>query len=182
MDESTKKVKFTRRSKLIALIVLAVLLSALGGMYFFIANDSPRLIVTTPSGILKSGEEFEVGVVLENNPGIILFCLFLHYDETRFDFVSSTTGPALDGQLLETKAGIFDGLSAVRATNGLRMKPFTNDGVLYTVKFKVKDSVGSGKGIFHISYREGDIVGEPRQPDNQPNNFAPKTVDGKVTV
>ena len=67
-------------------------------------------------------------------------------------------------------------------TNGLQLKPFTKDGILYTIKFRVKDSVDSGKATFDLIYRDGDIVGEPKQPDNQPNNLAIKTTGGKVTL
>ena len=181
MGKQTKEHKPGRRFKIGLIILFAVLISTLGAVYY-ITDNSPRLIIKPPSGVLKPGEEFEVGVVLENNPGVIIFCLFLNYDETRFDFVSVANGPVLDGQILETRSGVFDSSPAVRVTNGLRVEPFTGDGVLYTVTFKVRDEAESSKCIFNLTYREGDIVGEPKQPGNQPNNFAPSTTDGTATV
>ena len=161
-----------------------VLLLMIPGQGIGAAAGGPCLSVSAPSHTLCAGDEFEVGVTLENNPGIVIFGLWLRYDDTRFDFVSVANGPVLAGQTLEVRDGVFNGFSAVRVTNGLRVTAFNGDGVLYTVRFRVKDGAAGGTTAFSLAYRAGDIAGVPIQPGNQPNNFTPDTddADGTVTI
>ena len=170
--------KLYKKSRIIiALVLLATCLTVNGA-----AKDDSILTVSAPISALKSGDEFEISIVLDNNPGIVIFLIFLTYDNTRFDFVSATNGPVLDSQELEVSDGVFYGVPSVRVSNGFRTSAFTGNGVLYTVKFKVKGGAASGVAAFDLSYREGDIIGMPKQPGNQPNNFSPATVPGTVTV
>jgi len=172
-----------KRSKKILIIVATIaLFVALGFVFYINIMNAPRLTVMTPSGAVKPGEEFNVYVVLENNPGIVIFCLWLAYDDTRFDFVSASAGHVLEGQSLDTKDVIFEGSKCVRVTNGLRTDAFKTDGIMYAVTFRVKDSADSGKSTFSLKYRKNDIGGEPIQPGNKANNFTPATVDGKVSI
>ena len=172
-----------RNTVILSLTAAAAMLIAFG--YSFLSTEAggkPRLTVVAPSAALSPGDEFEVGVVLENNPGIAIFCLWMAYDETRFEYVSISNGPLLDTQSLADRDVIFQDMQTVRVTNGLRAEAFVGDGELYTVRFRVKDGAVSGAATFELTYREGDIVGEPRQPGNLPRNFAPETVDGSVTI
>ena len=171
------------RKRIFLMILAVIILVALSFVYFGIVSDNnARIVVKTPSDILKPGDEFNVAVELENNPGIILFCLFLGYDDTRFEYVSVTKGQVLDEQTLETKADNSDGLYAVRVTNGFQTDAFAGNGTLYNVRFRVKEDAFFGKSTFSISYREGDIIGEPKQPGNRPNNFFPETIDASVEI
>ena len=172
-----------RNIVILSLTVAAVMLIALG--YSFLSTEAggePRLTVVAPSAALSPGDEFEVGVVLENNPGIAIFCLWMAYDETRFEYVSVSNGPVLDEQSLADRDVIFQDMQTVRVTNGLRVESFDGDGELYTVRFRVRDDAASGAATFELTYRVGDIVGEPRQPGNLPRNFAPKTINGSVSI
>jgi len=161
----------------IILILVAQCLT-IGGM----AVDEARLITITPTAVLQRGDEFEVGVLLENNPGIVIFSIFLHYDDTRFQYISVTKGPAVGNQSLDGADDFFDGEKAVRVTNGLQWVSFTNNGVLYTVKFRVKNDAAFGEANFSLSYRAGDIVGDPIQPGYLPNNLFPDTVAASVVI
>ena len=146
------------------------------------ATGEAQLSVITPTSAQRPGDEFDVSVHLENNPHIVIFSIFLRYDATRFEFVSVANGPVVVGQTLMSTDGVFEGYRAVRVTNGFRMTPFTSDGVLYTVRFRVRSDAPAGEAVFSLSYREGDIIGEPIQPGNLPNNFAPATVAGSLTI
>jgi len=145
-----------------------------------------RLAVITPTARQPPGDEFEASVSLENNPGIVVFCLYLRYDNTRFEYVSVTKGSILGTQTLDISDGVYFDAQAVRVTNGLRTAPFTGNGALYTVKFRVKENAPGGEANFSLTFREGDIVGEPIYSEAEgkylSNNFAPTVVDGKVTV
>jgi len=147
-----------------------------------VAAGEAQLTVLAPTATQQPGNEFEVGVLLDNNPGIVIFSIMMEYDNARFEYLSITKGPAVGTQSLEAADDVFDGVQAVRVTNGLRMTPFTTNGVLYTLKFKVKDDAPEGAADFTLSYREGDVVGEPIQPGNLPNNLDILTVAASVTV
>jgi len=173
--------KMKRLKKLLCLMISFLLLAPCFTINAVAADDG-TLTVITPSTALKAGDEFDVTVRLEANPGIVIFRLYLMYDNTRFDYVSVTRGPVLGIQALDVKDDVYDGVSAVSVTNGLRTTPFTGNGVLYTVKFKVKPDAPPGKAVFALAYRVGDIVGEPIWTGNGyiSNNFFPATIDGQV--
>ena len=155
--------KRTNNSLIIILVILLLVQVLTIGAA---ATGEARLSVVTPTTAQQRGDEFDVSVHLENNPHIVIFSIFLRYDATRFEYVSVTRGSAVGNQTLTSDDGVFDGYRAVRVTNGLRITPFTSDGALYTVRFRVRGDAPGGEAVFTLTYREGDIIGEPIQPGN----------------
>ncbi|MDR3288646.1 MAG: chitobiase/beta-hexosaminidase C-terminal domain-containing protein, partial [Peptococcaceae bacterium] len=112
--------------------------------YTVIAITAPTLTVGTVSG--HPGDEVSVTVSLANNPGLATFTLNLNFDKSKLQPVSITQGAALTvGSIVSNiQSGLdltqLDYVSAVwyNTTNT------TANGVLYTVKFKIKDGLGDG--------------------------------------
>jgi transcription elongation GreA/GreB family factor len=142
--------------------------------YTVIAITAPTLTVGTVSG--HPGDEVSVTVSLANNPGLATFTLNLNFDKSKLQPVSITQGAALTvGSIVSNiQSGLdpaqLDYVSAVwyNTTNT------TANGVLYTVKFKIKD--GLGDGVIPLTLTVSDAS------DQIGTDVALSAVNGSVNV
>ncbi|MDR3288648.1 MAG: hypothetical protein LBT22_04410 [Peptococcaceae bacterium] len=103
--------------------------------------------------------EFNAVVSIANNPGIATFTVRLNYDKSKITPVSLTQGAALtvgnitsNMQIPDVDVSRFDYVTAM----WYNPSNITANGIVFTVKFKVKDGV-SGETALGISYGAGDI-------------------------
>jgi uncharacterized protein YjdB len=125
-----------------------------------IPSDTPTVTVGAVTG--KAGDEVDVTVTLANNPGIASFTFKLNFDKTKLQPVSITKGAALTGNITSNinAPGIdLTALDFVSAT-WTDASNFSGNGVLYTVKFKIKDTVQECAVPLTLVYEEGDVTNQ----------------------
>lgn len=121
--------------------------------------------------IAKAGETVSVGVLLENNPGIVSAKVSLAFDSTLLhplsveagDFENTTFGP-LDGS-----AVIINFMNSLQPNN-------TTNGVLATVTFEIDEKATAGEYPLTLTYDQNDVF------DYDFNNVAFTVENGLVTV
>lgn len=115
-------------------------------------SDGAKLVVS--SARTKAGKEIVTTISLENNPGMVNLAFDFQYDETKLEFIS-----------IEKNALFGTDMGATTFVNPYKfvfadftLVDSTANGVLATIKFKVKDDVAVGDyNPFTISYSSGDI-------------------------
>lgn len=96
----------------------------------------------------------DVSVCLKSNPGIASFLLKMHFDNTKLLPYSVMRGAILPGSA--TFSNNLSGTDASALTyvqtyfvNAPSFLDVTSDGVLYTIRFKIKDGV-DGRVVFYL--------------------------------
>lgn len=115
-------------------------------------EDAPRISMANVDA--KAGEEIEVRVKLENNPGITALRLVIDYDDTALEMTGFTFGDALASMNKGTSEnyGNHYSFSMYSATADL------NDcGTLAVIKFKVNENAEDGEYPIRITYDSDDI-------------------------
>lgn len=115
-------------------------------------EDAPRISMTSTNE--KAGEEVEIKINIENNPGITALRLVIGYDEDALEMTGFSFGDALASMNKGTSEyyGSDYSFSMYSATADL-----TDCGTLAIVKFKVKDDAENGEYPITISYDSDDI-------------------------
>jgi hypothetical protein len=125
------------------------------------ADDEPAVIVGGVAG--RPNDEVDVSVTIANNPGIAGFVFWLHFDNTKLTPVSLTQGAALNAGSITSNLSIpgvdLQSLSAVSAS-WANPSNFTGSGVIYTVRFKIRDDAAAGSSPVTITYAEGDVANQ----------------------
>lgn len=115
-------------------------------------ENAPRISM---SGVnAKAGEEVEVRVNLENNPGITALRLVVNYDEDALEMTDFAFGDALVSMNKGTSQNYGNdySFSMYSATVDL-----TDCGTLAIIKFKVKEDAQDGEYPITITYDPDDI-------------------------
>lgn len=136
------------------------------------ANDSK---ITVASVVAQSGDEIDVPVTMENNPGVIGVGLSVSYDEA-LTLISVTDGGILGAAMHSdnyTKNPYYLNWANDTATENI-----TANGVIATLTFKVADDAEDGEYAVWVSYDNDDF---------EIFNYDAETVDftleaGKVLV
>lgn len=115
-------------------------------------ENAPRISMAGVNA--KAGEEVEVQVKLENNPGITSLRLVVNYDEDALEMTGFTFGDALSSMNKATSQNYGNGysFSMYSATADL-----TDCGTLATIKFKVNENAEEGEYPIAITYDPDDI-------------------------
>lgn len=150
----------------VIVVVFAIIASAL---FVSKASNEPSIVLSSVQG--EEGEEVEVALSLNNNPGITALSVNIAYPSEGYELISIEN------------AGLFE--SSI-STSQLSRNPVTlswfaadsgnkNDsGDLAILKFKIKD--GAKSGDITLSYDEDNIF------NNSMENVSFQTVNGKITV
>ena len=112
------------------------------------AEEEPAFLVST--GRASCGEEVALTVSTANNPGIASFALTVGYDRNALEWVGVEKGD-LDG-MWDVPVGTE--LVWISADN------FTEDDVLLTLVFRVKDDAPSGLAEVNVSYEPDNVFNE----------------------
>lgn len=115
-------------------------------------ENAPRILMSSANA--KAGEEVEIKINIENNPGITALRLVIGYDEEALEMTSFSFGDALASMNKGTSEnyGNHYSFSMYSATDDL-----TDCGTLAIVKFKVKDDAEDGEYPITITYDPDDI-------------------------
>lgn len=115
-------------------------------------EDAPRISMTSANA--KAGEEIEVQIKLENNPGITALRLVVYYDEDALEMTGFEFGDALSSMNKGTSENYGNdySFSMYSATADL-----TDCGTLAIIKFKVKEDAADGEYPITIAYDPDDI-------------------------
>jgi hypothetical protein len=137
-----------RNNKKLAPLFIVLLLTVLivGAPLSVSAAGNPTISVGSAEET-KAGAEFTVAVSIENNPGFSGMALSLDYDHDALELVSfSKNGILNSGSIAENVDG--DALAFLSMAN------VTDDGVLFSATFKVKNGAKSGDYPIAASLRE----------------------------
>ena len=102
---------------------------------------------------VEIGETFALNVYIKNNPGLVGWNVTVDFDETAFELVSQYTGDAFPA------SGISYGplKSPAKATFVDAINPdVTNNGWMYTLEFKVKNTAAAGAHTFILGTLNND--------------------------
>lgn len=124
----------------------------------------------------KPGDEVQVSVTLNNNPGVLGMALTVYYDETNLTLQSIENGEAFQDVLDLTpsktlNSGIrflWDGIDI--AENDIK------DGTILTMNFKVNGNAQEGIYPITLKYSDGDIV------DKNLASVSPQIENGYITI
>ncbi len=131
--------------KMISLLVVLALLTA-GMVIAAFATDNT--VIAVEKTVAAAGEEVTLEVVITNNPGFAAAKFTVEYDETALTLVGvDTTGCLLEGATENDAKGVV----AFAATSNK-----TEDGVLFTVTFKVNEGVADG--AYDVSVTLGKFI------------------------
>lgn len=137
-------------------------------------TDTANVNISVDTASAKAGDEVEVAVKVDNNPGILGMTLTLSYDDTMCSLVSVKNGEAFEGVLdlsysKDLKSGIlflWDGVDVSDES--------IKDGSILVLTFKVKDD--AEEGACNITVETGDIV------DNNLNSISPVIKNGEISI
>ena len=105
-----------------------------------------------------SDDEIKVSVSAKDNPGIAAFKLKLKYDNTALTPVSLTKGTAVTGSITTNINSLNENSNYVTALWSDVVNN-NNDGVLYSVVFKVKDNSNANTKL-SVTCSDKDIINE----------------------
>ncbi|MBO5558201.1 cohesin domain-containing protein [Ruminococcus sp.] len=152
------------------LIIISVLICLINCLQIrCFAFDVPTFYVTDSS--CYAGDEIEVEVKIENNPGIISCLLLVNYDSQYMTLIDAQSGDYEDVSFGPIENNPF----SLTWSDGLHDNN-TNDGCLVRLKFKISESTPIDSYPISLSY----------DPDNVFNfdedNVYFDTADGIITV
>ncbi len=112
----------------------------------------------------KAGENVTVHISLKNNPGVSAIRLMLNYDADKLELIGHEDG-ILTGWEVESRA--------VWLSSGADS---SDNGVILSLIFKVKEGVEDGEIPVTVSYSSGDITNDAEEV------FSPIVTAGGITV
>ncbi|MBR3474643.1 MAG: InlB B-repeat-containing protein [Oscillospiraceae bacterium] len=121
------------------------------------------------SGRVRVGQEIQVPVRIEENPGVVSIEISVHYDETVLEWTAVTAGE-YGGTFLGEAGEILTWYADDPRENE------TKDGVFATLTFRVKDDAAAGTTQISVSYDEDNIYNADEE--NQPF----QTVPGEIEI
>lgn len=115
-------------------------------------EDTPRISMESVNA--KVGEDVEIQIKMENNPGITALRFVVDYEEDVLEMTGFEFGNALSSMNKGTsdKYGTNYSFSMYSASSDL-----TDCGTIATIKFKVKNDVADGEYPITITYDSDDV-------------------------
>lgn len=135
-------------------------------------TDPLKLTVSDVSGL--PGEEVEVTITMENNPGVVAACLDLAYDESKLELVKVADGGILNDPTFSktTETNPY----ALRWEDSLAEENNGKNGVIATLTFRILETCEPGTIPLTLTFRPGEIY------DVDLNPVPAQAVNGAVTV
>lgn len=137
-------------------------------------DDTPVIVVDKVTA--SAGDEVQVAVKINNNPGVLGMTLSLYYDETRCSLESVTNGSAVEDVLNLTPSKTLG--SGVRFVwDGIEITPEdVKNGDIIILTFKVNKNVSEGKIPLTLKCFDGDVI------DNDLNNIPVIVENGYINI
>ena len=149
--------------KIISFLLAALLLTGVLAMSATAAGE-PEFRVSTAEA--SPGETVDLTVSTVNNPGIASFELDIHYDSSVLEWTAVSKG-SYGGNW---DVGVDESALWIDADN------HSDDAVILTMTFKVKDTAPAGLSEVSVSYEQGNVF------DEDANDVDFETVSGGVQV
>ena len=128
-------------------------------VYEQIGDDVPTPFTLTASAATACpGDMVTIDVSAENNPGVKGFTLNLAYDDAKLDFVSMDTAALASLGLAMPGGSTAGNVSLTFVASGSNL--LSDDGKLYSITFKVKDTAPDGEIPLTLSGLLGDPSGQ----------------------
>ena len=159
------------------LLCFFLVLTMLLGMGVFASAEGEQLTFRVSSTEAAPGDEIQIQVNLENNPGLAAVELVVDFDTNVLEWIE----PAKPTEAQEDYDGMWD-VFVRNGETGVTVQWFGtgdnyyNDGLFCTLKFKVKDDAPAGESPVTLSFKEETVYNEDEV--DQPFTVVP----GKVTV
>ena len=159
------------------LLCFFLVLTMLLGMGVFASAEGEQLTFRVSSTEAAPGDEIQIQVNLENNPGLAAVELVVDFDTNVLEWIE----PAKATEAQEDYDGMWD-VFVRNGETGVTVQWFGtgdnyyNDGLFCTLKFKVKDDAPTGESPVTLSFKEETVYNEDEV--DQPFTVVP----GKVTV
>jgi len=102
----------------------------------------------------KAGETFELNINMKNNPGLAAWLVSLDWDESQFELIDVDHGKTFSKGLMFDNSKTSGNLSVT----WFNTSNVSDDGVLFTAKFKVLDSVITGDYTLKVSYSPENTI------------------------
>ena len=136
------------------------------------------LAVTAKKVTAKAGSEVEIPISISKNPGIAGFKFKISYDKSVLIPISITKGSAFGNGTLNSNINQGGDLSNLDEVTAYWSNPsnVSDDGEMFTVKFKVSDNATDGTYPITLTYEDGDITNQTF------DNINPKIINGAVTL
>lgn len=112
--------------------------------------ENGKLVLNAPE-YAKSGEEFQVTVSLENNPGIITLNVNLDYDSNAVELVAVEDAELLVGYT-EPEIDAKPNPVTLRWSNGTASKNNTKNGLILTLTFKALENLDDVDATFALNF------------------------------
>jgi hypothetical protein len=155
------------------LLAIAAALCVLFASVLDVAAAEPARITVGDSGQVEPGREFSVPVNILGNPGIAGATFVVHYDGNAFELLGyEKSGGVFEDGLMENPAESTVGYLTFPNNN-------TKDGVLFSVKFKVRENAEAGDYDISIGLRDGQ---EKNLVNADAQVVAAEFLPGSVTI
>lgn len=132
------------------------------------AETEPVIIVS--SNTAKKGEEASILLSISNNPGIMAITVSVTYDPDSLEYISYAGGILSDYTVADHPEKGY--IRFVCCESG----DISENGVLVTFNFKVKETAGSGLHKIDIDYSKGDFCNWDEEL------IMPEIISGGITV
>lgn len=137
------------------------------GISAFTYTIKPKLTtnVIVSNTVGQRGRDVDVDVMLENNPGIAAFALSFDFDNTLISPISVTAGDILAGGTFVANTDETQNPELLKMISVSWSKDcnFTSNGMLFKMKFHIKDDVIGGEIPIFIYYIDGNVVNQDYQ-------------------
>lgn len=178
-------------SKIFAvLMVVAMLFSSVAVSVFAQGENNGSIVVSNVMG--NAGEMVSIDVSLANNPGFTCMILNISYDMDALELISVSDSGLIPGK---NHTPNYNSPYQLTWQNYTAESNFTDNGVIATLTFKIKDSAANGKydiGVYYdvYNYEVTDAMLNPVSFDlingsitvGSSESVATYVIDDKITV
>ena len=126
----------------------------------------------------KPGDEIDIPIVITNNQGIAGFKFRLHFDNTKLLPISIMQGDVLHAGSITSNLQSDGDLSHLDYVTSVwaSTSNITGDGVMYSVRFKIKDGTDNEITLLTVSYSPGDVINQTLDV------LKPEVTQGRVEI
>lgn len=131
-------------NKILATLLVLVLMIGMFPVSAAAAGEEPTITVSNVDAM--AGDEVDVTVSLNNNPGLTVLRLFVEYDDEMLDLIGITDSKLLEGYQGNPEEEEFAANPAILYwANDLVKEDNSANGVLATLTFKVRSEAKAGE-------------------------------------
>lgn len=139
-------------------------------------NTNGAVTISADNVFARPGDEVQVVVRVNNNPGILGMTLSAYFDDVNLNLLSVENGSAIKDILELTPSKVLEN-GAKFLWDGIELQEGdVHNGDILIMNFKVSESAPKGKYPITLKYFEDDIV------DKDLKSISPEIINGYITV